>query len=319
MDTIEKTNPNICNVCQKPRLQYAFSAVDYITGDNFELWLCPDCQAMTTIPQLNDLELQKYYQGVYYGRRKSFIDQIINNERIKKIKKLKPANAAPAILDIGCGNGLFLNGLKKLGWKISGTELAPESHVHPNVLPFVCNKPVDECMFADESFDIITMWHTLEHFTDPMKYLHEANRLLKTGGVLVIEVPNFKSWQSRLTGKYWSPLEVPRHRTHFSPEALTIFLKKTGFQPIKIIYGNFFYNTFEFTQSSLNVVCKQKKVLFNLLNGKFSASVNGMRSIFDIFITITLTPVLSIISLILFFIEITTKHGGTMRFYAKKM
>jgi len=355
-----KIEPNICNVCQEPRLQYAFSAHDYITDENFELWLCPDCQAMATMPRLNDEELQKYYQGIYYGRRKSFVDQFINNERVWTIKKLyktylknysfghSAARGEPrlrrergeeshdtlssdkpeilhfvqddnmSILDIGCGNGLFLNGLKKIGWKIAGTELAPESHVHPDISPFVCNKPVNECTFTGESFDIITMWHTLEHFINPSLYLRDANRILKRSGVLIIEVPNFKSWQFLITGKHWFPLEIPRHRTHFSPQAIKIILEKTEFQIVRISYGNFFYDVFGFTQSILNSLCRQKNILFNILNGKLSASINGVRSVFDVFITVVLTPPLSIIGIILFFIEIATKHGGTMRIYSKK-
>src|SRR3989344_1527792 len=77
-----------CHLCNRYPLQYVFSATDYLTGENFELWLCPNCQAMATLPRLNDEELQKYYQGVYYGRRKSFVDKIINKERVRTIKKL---------------------------------------------------------------------------------------------------------------------------------------------------------------------------------------------------------------------------------------
>src|SRR3989344_8061231 len=317
-----------CHLCNRYPLQYVFSATDYLTGENFELWLCPNCQAMATLPKLNDEELQKYYQGVYYGRRKSFIDQFINNERVWTIKKLiknkrffadAQNDEQKTILDIGCGNGLFLNGLRKMGWKITGTELAPENHVHPYVLPFVCQKPINECVFTEESFDVITMWHTLEHFINPSFYLTEANRLLKKRGGLIIEVPNFKSWQFFLTGKYWFPLEVPRHRTHFSPKAIKTILEKSEFQIIRISYGNFFYDVFGFTQSVLNSICRQKNILFNILNGKISAHINGVQNVFDAIITIALTPPLSIIGIILFFIEIATKYGGTIRIYSKKI
>ena len=309
-----------CQFCGNHDLLYTLMAYEFNTGEPFELWKCNNYNALFTLPRLSDRELEKYYEKTYYGKRKSLVDQTITRERVGALLRLA-GNKPKKVLDVGCGNGLFLLGLQKKGWDISGTELAPESHINHDVSRFVCKGPIEKCerAFAAGSFDIITMWHTLEHFTDPKKYLAEAQKLLKPGGLLVIEVPNFTSLQSRITGRHWYPLYVPQHQTHFSPQALALLLKKSGFRPIHISHGTFFYDVFGFVQSVLNTVCRKKNIFFDIVNGKFGTLRQRKIGTRDFAVTVLLAPPLSLISLVFYAIEKLMGRAGTMRFIARKI
>src|SRR5205823_10757107 len=81
------------------------------------------------------------------------------------------------------------------------------------------------------SFDVITMWHSLEHVHHPMKILREAHRLLVPGGRLLVAVPNIDSLPFRWFGSAWYGLDLPRHLTHFAPWTLHLMLERAGFRP----------------------------------------------------------------------------------------
>jgi SAM-dependent methyltransferase len=88
---------------------------------------------------------------------------------------------------------------------------------------------LDSAPWGDASFDLVIMNHALEHMPDPVEQLRTVRRLLRDDGALVVAVPNWQSWQRRLFGTYWGPLEVPRHLTQFSPHALRLAAVEAGF------------------------------------------------------------------------------------------
>jgi SAM-dependent methyltransferase len=88
--------------------------------------------------------------------------------------------------------------------------------------------------YPDEHFDVVTSWHVLEHVLDPSRVLAEAYRILKPGGVLMLEVPNFDSLGRTVLRTYWFPLELPRHLYHYTPKTLGALLRKAGFGEITI-------------------------------------------------------------------------------------
>ncbi|QVL33097.1 class I SAM-dependent methyltransferase [Telmatocola sphagniphila] len=136
------------------------------------------------------------------------------------------------LLDFGCGGGSFLARMADQGWKVEGVDFSEKTvemirdklglKVHHGTLPHPELQPA--------SFDVITMWHSLEHVHDPMEVLAEAYRLLAPEGRLLIAVPNIKSWQFKWFGKAWFALDLPRHLTHFCPKTLRLMLELNGFQ-----------------------------------------------------------------------------------------
>jgi 2-polyprenyl-3-methyl-5-hydroxy-6-metoxy-1,4-benzoquinol methylase len=135
------------------------------------------------------------------------------------------------LLDFGCGAGAFLLQMRQLGWNVIGLDTSEAIgirlkekyglHVLIGTLPNPALTP--------ESFDLITFWHSLEHVHQPLHVLYEVNRLLTSGGKLLVAVPNIASASFRWFGPNWFGLDVPRHLTHFSPRTLRKMFEKAGF------------------------------------------------------------------------------------------
>lgn len=134
------------------------------------------------------------------------------------------------LLDVGCGAGQYVWAMRDLGWTAFGLEpaLTGASAEGQSTYPFVAGR-AEQMPFAPQQFDVITFWHSLEHTISPAAALVEARRLLRSGGRLMLEVPNLDSPQARLFGRYWVHLDVPRHRFHFTPAALRRSLQNAGF------------------------------------------------------------------------------------------
>jgi 2-polyprenyl-3-methyl-5-hydroxy-6-metoxy-1,4-benzoquinol methylase len=103
---------------------------------------------------------------------------------------------------------------------------------------------VSDAGYADGYFDVVTMWHVIEHVHDPKGTLAELHRIMKPGGLLVISTPNLWSWDARGFGRYWVGLDAPRHLYVFSPATLEHLLQQVGFQMERIRSFSLFYRPF---------------------------------------------------------------------------
>ena len=141
------------------------------------------------------------------------------------------------ILDVGCGSGLLLQEFQKIGWEVYGVDPSQTaSHRARQLLQSnnIFRGTLDDITFPLNSFDIVTMWHSLEHVPYPREVLMTVNRLITTAGKLKIAVPNIDSWEARFFGKWWRGLEPPRHLYLFSPKTLTSLLTSSGFQVTRL-------------------------------------------------------------------------------------
>jgi SAM-dependent methyltransferase len=146
-------------------------------------------------------------------------------------------------LDVGCGSGTWLLKMRILGWEVEGVELSEAAcaaarsaglHVHQGQLA--------DAGLPAASFDVVRIWHTLEHVPDPALVLREAARLLRPGGLLLVGVPNAGGWLARAFGSYWFDLDVPRHLWHFTERDLRRLVEDAGLRVGHIGYG--FYGAF---------------------------------------------------------------------------
>jgi 2-polyprenyl-3-methyl-5-hydroxy-6-metoxy-1,4-benzoquinol methylase len=134
-------------------------------------------------------------------------------------------------LDIGCGNGTFLSFLQHYGWNIKGVELntkaaeAARKHLKAEIF----NGELKDAPFEENSFDFIVMSHVVEHIGDPLEFLHTVLKLLKRGGTVYVEVPNYNSFSQKYSRQYWYAWETPRHLLMFSPKTLRELFEKAGF------------------------------------------------------------------------------------------
>src|SRR5207248_5991801 len=150
--------------------------------------------------------------------------------------KAPPLNAIAAatpgtLLDVGCGRGDLGAAFIRRGWRVSGVEPSPEACAVARRQGVDAREgTLDSVEFPDGSFDAVVMRHSLEHVPDPIADLGRVFRLVRPHGLLVISVPNFDSWERRRFGSAWFHLDLPRHRTHFTPQSLRLALSKSGFE-----------------------------------------------------------------------------------------
>jgi 2-polyprenyl-3-methyl-5-hydroxy-6-metoxy-1,4-benzoquinol methylase len=135
------------------------------------------------------------------------------------------------LLDIGCGQGILLERMHKLGWNVVGIEPDKDAAeiVRSDFGLDVRSCSLDEAKFQDLSFDVITMHHVIEHLPDPLGTLLECRRILRSNGLLVVITPNSNSCGYKYYRQDWRGLEVPRHLYVFNPNCLNNMLIKAGF------------------------------------------------------------------------------------------
>lgn len=221
-----------------------------VTGETFQLLWDEEREMLVTYPKPEKSELPDYYQSENYishtDSRKSFIDKIYHRvkkfmlqKKIKWIEKQVPPKGK--LLDIGAGTGDFLVEAKSKGWKVYGVE--PNEKARNQALIKNIKLAPDTSNFKSEKFDVITMWHVLEHVYDLKAQIIELEHLLKKGGLLIIAVPNFKSYDAQYYKEHWAAYDVPRHLWHFSRKSFDHVLSGTGFQNIKtkpLLFDSFY-------------------------------------------------------------------------------
>ena len=152
----------------------------------------------------------------------------------------RPSAGANRLLDLGCGAGLLLADMARLGWDPWGLEPNPEMAQRTVERLGVSRDRVfagtaEEADYPAESFDLVTMSHVVEHLHDPRGVLAKVHRWLRPGGRIRIWIPNFGSLESRVFRRLWHGLDVPRHLHHFSPATLRRMLEASGFAVERVV------------------------------------------------------------------------------------
>lgn len=200
---------------------------DYsVSKEIFELHHNPEYDLLITFPKPSVEKLPSYYESDDYishtdGKRSLFekMYHLIKNIALKnKVKLINVQSKKGKLLDIGAGTGDFLVVAKNDGWHTIGIE--PSAKAKTIALNKGVNFVDNLSDLEDHSFDVITMWHVLEHVPNLDEYLSELKRLLKPSGTILIAVPNFKSFDAEYYGKFWAAYDVPRHIWHFSKIAI---------------------------------------------------------------------------------------------------
>lgn len=229
---------------------------DYtVSGELFDLILDEDYEMLVTSPKPKPEDLGKYYESESYishtDSNLSITDKVYQWVKEYAIKsKIKLLNSLGTqeknILDIGCGTGDFLVGCKKKGWSVFGVEPnakardltlkklienndSIENTIEENINEFLDNGPLVK------QFDVITMWHVLEHVPNLNEYIESLKKLLKPSGVLLIAVPNFKSYDANHYNECWAAYDVPRHLSHFSQKSIKLLFDRVEMKVSNIL------------------------------------------------------------------------------------
>ena len=157
------------------------------------------------------------------------------------------------VLEIGCGRGILLETLVNRGFEVHGVELHEQAFqgIDPRVKQHV-SETLSDLHFPAGHFDEVIIWHVLEHLPDPRGTVREIRRILKPGGVMVVAVPNFASWQSRWSKNAWFHLDLPRHLFHFPVESLKRLITREGLHCTGTHHFSLRQNPFGWLQSALN-------------------------------------------------------------------
>jgi 2-polyprenyl-3-methyl-5-hydroxy-6-metoxy-1,4-benzoquinol methylase len=242
---------------EKEHLQHYITLKDYsLTQEEFQLFHHQEYDLLVTFPKPTNEELGHYYQNSEYishtDSSKSWFDKLYQfvkknaiDSKVNLINSLR--SEQKTILDIGIGTGDFLLACKKSGWKVNGVE--PNFNARNIAIKKFKNVTEENsCEFIfdslksllenkkhhSEKFDVITMWHVLEHVPDLESYIIQIKSLLKPNGTIIIAVPNFKSYDAIYYGKFWAAFDVPRHLWHFSKKSISILFKKEQMEIVKI-------------------------------------------------------------------------------------
>ncbi|MCX7551306.1 class I SAM-dependent methyltransferase [Xanthomarina sp. F2636L] len=205
---------------------------DYsVSGEEFQIIENETYGFLETYPQPNEERLPEYYKTEDYishtDSKRNLFEKVYHLVRDISLKrKLKLINSFSSnkkhLLDIGCGTGDFLQVAQQNNWTVYGIE--PNRHARD-----IANKKTNHAVFEIEqlskfepnSFDVITLWHVLEHLPNLENQLSIFKQLLKPNGTLIIAVPNYKSYDALYYKSFWAAFDVPRHLWHFSQESLS--------------------------------------------------------------------------------------------------
>jgi 2-polyprenyl-3-methyl-5-hydroxy-6-metoxy-1,4-benzoquinol methylase len=229
-----------CPNCGDTRIFKALSAKDHTVSDEeFEIWECTNCTLRFTQNIPDQENIGKYYQSENYISHSDITKGFINNlyHKVRKRTLLQKKNLiekttgkkAGNILDVGAGTGAFLSTMKNANWNCTGIE--PDNSAREKALELYGMNLLEAGKIYSlpaESFDVITLWHVLEHVHELHKYAEQLKNLLSTDGKLFVAVPNYTSGDEKIYGEFWAAYDVPRHLYHFSPKAMEILLNAHG-------------------------------------------------------------------------------------------
>jgi SAM-dependent methyltransferase len=250
-------------------------------SSEFQLVQCAGCALTRTIPFPDDEILRLHEPSVYYGKRENkFIPVIqrIRNEimrtRVKYYLSMIPYSfQRPKILDVGCAEGRLLKAFVEFGCECWGVE-------HPSY-------PADRFQEADQSrdlqgdlwglklpegaFDLIFLWHTLEHMDEPQQVMGRLYELLAPKGALIVAVPNFSSMEARRFREFWFHLDVPWHKYHFNERSIKRLVKKHNYRIIRMTTLCLEQGPYGLFQSLLNAMGWRHNQFLEALKGNLAS------------------------------------------------
>jgi 2-polyprenyl-3-methyl-5-hydroxy-6-metoxy-1,4-benzoquinol methylase/rubredoxin len=228
-----------CPVCGTQQFSDFLDVDDFfLTQEPFKLQQCTSCGFVFTNPRPDDQSLLAYYDSPDYLSHHSQDFSIVNLvyqglRRINirhKFSHIKRYVSRGVLLDIGCGTGELLNYFQSKKWTVKGIEpYAPAREFAIKKYGLDIQDENGLLKLPDESFDVISMWHVLEHVADINDRIKVISRLLKPSGYLIIALPNLNSWDAQHYGKYWAAYDVPRHLHHFSKSTIAALVEKHQF------------------------------------------------------------------------------------------
>ena len=254
-----------------------------VSGEYFQLIENSEYGFLETTPQPSAETLPDYYKSEDYishtDSKRNLFESVYHMVRKISLKqKLKLINKFTTdqkyLLDVGCGTGDFLQVAKQNTWKISGIEPNAQARTIANNKTDNAVFEIDELLkFQPASFNVITLWHVLEHLPNLEEQVQIFKKLLKPDGTLIIAVPNYKSYDAKYYKEFWAAYDVPRHLWHFNKESVSKLASKVSMKVVKTkpMYFDAFY------VSLLSEKYKNGKM--NFLRGSLVGFLSNLKAI----------------------------------------
>jgi 2-polyprenyl-3-methyl-5-hydroxy-6-metoxy-1,4-benzoquinol methylase len=229
-----------CPVCQSQTFEEYLTIQDYtVSQEQFKIVTCQKCGFRFTNPRPDSEDIGEYYKAESYishtNTSKGLISKIYQEVRkftlkskLNLINKLFPKKGK--IMDVGCGTGMFLNVARENGWKVNGIE--PDTGARAIAEEVNQIKIEEEVLssFQNDTFEVITLWHVLEHIHELNTTIEWLKERLSKDGFLIIAVPNHKSKDAEIYQEQWAAYDVPRHLYHFSQKSIKELFANHGFE-----------------------------------------------------------------------------------------
>ncbi len=294
-----------CPICRKSNYTIKY---DLLQVPAILIVKCDHCSCIYTI-QKNEPGIEELYTHEVYEvveNRHSIFDKILNWEYgrvVKRIDTLKKTKGS--LLDFGSGKGKFADLAKKRQWQVRCVETA---EARADYARKIYGLEVDTRFYTggklfNNEFDVITLFHVLEHLPDPQNLLNELIQCnLVKGGVVVIEVPNIKSLQAYIAGRKWIHLDASRHKSHFTHSQIEQLARRAGLICRKTTFFSFHLGVLGMTDTFLKLFGYKGNIIYELKNKK---SI-GLRLAIFILLPLMIT---------LEFSSALFKRGGVIREY----
>lgn len=275
-----------CPVCNS--INYSLFLVckdNTVSRETFDIVQCVSCGFKFTNPRPEENKTGKYYKSEEYvshsNTKKGFVNSVYQIVRkytlLKKLQLISSYYKTGKILDIGSGTGEFLKLFKDANWETLGIEPSPDARkmaVENYNLDIKEEAEINN--LETESFDVITMWHVLEHVPKLNERIEDLKRLIKPNGIIIIAVPNCTSLDAKIYKKNWAAYDVPRHLYHFSPKDIDTIFKNHGlkvFRTLPMIFDSFYVSMLseKIKTGKSNII----RALWNGLRSNISAIKTG--------------------------------------------
>jgi len=236
-----------CPVCSATDFEHYLTSKDFTTTqESFHLVKCKTCDFVLTNPRPDGNSIGRYYQSEKYishtGGGKVIIDKAYLLARRFTLRwkheLIIASKPTGSILDYGCGTGEFLHYMQERKWTVSGLEPTEVARQKASEL---LRQPISKSAseIGEQKFNVITLWHVLEHIHDLNETIRQLKKLLTEDGTLFIAVPNHESLDTKKYGAYWAAYDVPRHLWHFSKKTMKQLMSNHGLavtdvQPMKL-------------------------------------------------------------------------------------
>lgn len=236
-----------CPVCGAGDLKKNFDAADHFSsGEVFPVYDCDQCGFRLTNNFPSEDIIGRYYDSPDYISHSDSSKGLVNRlyhifrkrmlrKKINLVSNYAPTKGEPVrLLDIGCGTGYFLQAAKERGWIVAGIEKDENARKNAAVRSGLAVEDESSLWeIKNASFTAVTLWHVLEHLEKLNETIHKINEIITPEGIVVLALPNCRSYDARFYKEWWAAYDIPRHLWHFSPDPLEQLLTKHGLQVIQ--------------------------------------------------------------------------------------